>query len=308
MRKIPLVIDTDPGIDDAFALCVALCHEKLDVRLLTTVAGNVSVDKTTQNALKLLDFLGKSIPVAKGAAKPLIRKFEDAAHIHGESGMDGYTFSEPTQTVLSIPALEALKNTVLEAKAACQKITLVPIGPLTNIALFISVYPELMGDIDRIVLMGGAFSGGNHTPVAEFNFFVDPEAAKIVFQSGIEIVMVGLDVTSVATLTPEMIQNLATMNRTGAMLHALFKHYRGGSLVTGLKMHDLCAIAYLVNPELFTTQSVFVDIETQGSYSSGQSIVDFKGRYAQTANANVCTKIDVEAFRVWVMQQVHHLP
>ncbi|MCR8963177.1 ribonucleoside hydrolase RihC [Brevibacillus halotolerans] len=294
-----IIIDTDPGIDDAVAIAAALFHDQIDVKLITTVAGNVSCDKTTNNALKLLEFFHSDVPVAQGAIKPLLRTLEDSSHIHGNSGLDGYDFPHPKKETLGIHAIEAMRETILSSK---EPITLVPIGPLTNIALLLSVYPECKQNIKRIVFMGGSASRGNHSPAAEFNMFVDPEAAKIVLQSGLDITMCGLDVTSLATLTKENVEALKEMNRTGEMLYGLFQHYRGGSLATGLHMHDLCAIAYLVKPELFVTKKCFVDVEVNGSYTAGATIVDLKSYYQQQANAKVCLEIRVEEFRQWFME------
>lgn len=298
LRKIAIIIDTDPGIDDAVALAAALFHPRIDLQLITTVAGNVGVDKTTNNALRLLDFFGKPVPVAQGAAAPLVRKLEDASHIHGHSGLDGYTFGETQLRPLPMHAVEAIRERLL---ASPEPITLVPIGPLTNIALLLTLYPECKSRIARIVLMGGSAGRGNHTPNAEFNIYVDPEAASIVFTSGLPIVMCGLDVTSRATLTGEMIATLPTLNRTGDMLHALFQHYRGGSMKTGLKMHDLCTIAYLTQPELFTTQACYVAVETRGELTAGTTSVDIFNRFKQPPNAEVCLDIDVEGFRRWFL-------
>lgn len=300
-KKIPIIIDTDPGIDDAVAIGVALFHKKLDVKLLSTIAGNVSVEKTTNNALKLVEFFDKDIPVAKGADKPLCIPYEDSSHIHGESGMGGYEFPEPKKAIHPQHAVNAIRETIMNSE---EKVTLVPIGPLTNIALFLTLYPECKSRIERIVLMGGSASAGNHTPTAEYNIFADPEAAKIVFASGLDITMVGLDVTSKATLTPDNVETIRDLNETGRMMYSMFQHYRGGSLKTGLKMHDLCAIAYIVNPELFKTQVCFVDVETSGTYTAGTTIVDLKNRYHREPNATVCLDIDVDAFRSWAVEQL----
>ncbi|WP_152392033.1 ribonucleoside hydrolase RihC [Paenibacillus guangzhouensis] len=299
MKRIPIIIDTDPGIDDAVAIGVALYHEALDVKLLTTIAGNVSVDKTTNNALKLVEFFGTGTPVAKGAGQPLCIPYEDASDIHGESGMDGYEFPEPKKNIHPEHAVNAIRETIMNSE---EKVTLVPIGPLTNIALFLALYPECKSRIERIVLMGGSASAGNHSPTAEYNIFADPEAAKMVFASGLDITMVGLDVTSHATLTPDNVVAIRDLNETGKMLYSMFQHYRGGSLKTGLKMHDLCAIAYIVKPELFKTQKCFVDVETAGTYTAGTTIVDLKNRYQKEPNATVCLGIDVEAFRAWAIE------
>ncbi|MBN3524178.1 ribonucleoside hydrolase RihC [Paenibacillus apiarius] len=300
LKKTPIILDTDPGIDDAVAIAAALFHERIDVKLMTTVAGNVGLDKTTNNALKLLQFFGKDIPVARGVSKPLVRPAEDSSHIHGESGMDGYEFDAPVQDPLTQHAVEAMRDVILNSP---EPITIVPIGPLTNVALLLTLYPDCASNIERIVLMGGSASRGNHTPNAEYNIYADPEAAKIVFNAGLPLVMVGLDVTSQATLTTENVETIRDMNKTGNMLYSMFQHYRGGSLKAGgLKMHDLCAIAYLVNPALFETQDCFVDIETAGLYTAGTTVVDIRNRLAKPSNVTVCLDIDVPAFREWALE------
>uniref|UniRef100_UPI00403F25B6 ribonucleoside hydrolase RihC n=1 Tax=Candidatus Enterococcus willemsii TaxID=1857215 RepID=UPI00403F25B6 len=299
-KKRAVIIDTDPGIDDAVALAIALNHEELDVKLLTTVAGNVSVAKTTDNTLKLLSFFEKEIPVAEGSAHPLINEFEDSADIHGESGMDGYDFPKPTRQIETVHAVEAMRRTILESK---EPITLVPIAALTNIALLFAMYPEVKANIEEIVLMGGTMSRGNTNTSAEFNIYVDPHAAKMVFQSGVPIVMVGTDVTSVAALTNQETEKIKTLGKVGEMFYAMFKHYRGGSLKTGLKMHDVCAIAYLVAPQLFETQATYVEIATEGP-AAGATVADLKMKYHDEKNATVCVEVDVDGFRNWVINEL----
>lgn len=301
--KRPIIIDTDPGIDDAVALSIALNHPELKVELLTTVAGNVSVEKTTMNALKLVSFFNKQVPVAKGADKPLLIQLEDSAEIHGESGMDGYKFPEPKMKPLAIHAVEAMKNCLL---ASDVPVTLVPIAALTNIALLLSMYPETKPKIKEIVMMGGTLARGNTNTSAEFNTYVDPHAAQIVFQSGIPITMVGLDVTSTAVLTKNEVTKIKTFGKSGEMFYGLFEHYRGGSLTTGLKMHDVCAIAFLTNPELFTTQLTHVAIQLDGP-AAGATVADLKGKYHQDTNAAVCLTIDVPAFQQWVVTNLERL-
>ena len=156
--------------------------------------------------------------------------------------------------------------------------------------------------------MGGSAGRGNFTPNAEFNIAIDPEAAALVFRSGLEIVMCGLDVTNEAVLTPTYLAALPTLNKTGSMLHALFSHYRSGSMQSGLRMHDLCAIAWLVRPELFTVQSCFVAVETQGQYTAGTTVVDIEGRLGQPANAQVALALDVDGFRQWVAEVLSRAP
>lgn len=302
---LPIILDTDPGIDDAVAIAAALFSPAIDLQLITTVAGNVSVEKTTRNALQLLHFWKADVPVAQGAATPLLRPLRDAVSVHGESGLDGYDFIAHQRQVLTTPAFQAMPDLLMISP---EPVTLVAIGPLTNIALLLTHYPECAFNIRQLVLMGGSAGRGNFTPSAEFNMAIDPDAAACVFRSGLDIVMCGLDVTHKAVLTPEFIRTLPALNASGRMLHALFSHYRGGSMSTGLRMHDLCAIAYLVKPELFTLQHCFVAVETQGEYTAGATVVDLDHRLGKPANARVAMDIDVEGFREWVVQMVKVCP
>lgn len=299
MNKIPVIIDTDPGIDDAAAIAAALFSPQLEIKLITTVCGNVSVEKTTRNALQLMAFWQQSVPVARGAAAPLLRPARDASDVHGESGMAGYHFTPTEKHVIEQPAFIAICDALM---ASPEPVTLVTIGPLTNIALLLTQYPACKDRIQRIVMMGGSAGRGNLTPNAEFNIAVDPEAAAIVFNSGVDIVMCGLDVTNQAILSPDYLQTLATQNRTGEMLHSLFSHYRSGSMKSGLRMHDLTAIAFLVRPDLFQIQRCFVAVETQGEYTSGTTVVDLEKRSGQPANAGVALGIDVPGFQRWVAE------
>jgi non-specific riboncleoside hydrolase len=257
--KRPIIIDTDPGIDDAVAIGAALFCDQLDVKLITTVAGNASIDKVTSNALKLLTFWKKRIPVARGSSEPLIRPATDASHIHGESGMDGYDFEDGDRTLLMEEnAVNAMFHAIFRSE---EKMTIVPIGPLTNIALLLKVYPEVKERIREIVLMGGSTTRGNKGVMSEFNMSVDPEAAKIVFSSGLPIVMVGLDVGGKSLVFPEDAALIKKYNRTGEMFYSLFQHYRSIGLKNGLRMYDSCAIAYLSKPEMFQVTDTFVDVE-----------------------------------------------
>ena len=305
VKKTPIILDTDPGIDDAVAIAAALFSPEIDLQLMTTVAGNVSVEKTTRNALQLLHFWQADVPVAQGAATPLTRPLRDAASIHGESGMDGYDFPAHDRQTLNVPAFQAMYERLM---ASPEPLTMVTIGPLTNIALLLTHYPACTAKINRLVMMGGSAGRGNFTPNAEFNIAIDPEAAARVFESGIEIVMCGLDVTHQAVLTPDYLAALPALNRTGQLLHALFSHYRAGSMTTGLRMHDLCAIAWLLRPELFTLKRCFVAVETRGDYTAGTTVVDIEGRLNRPANAQVALDIDVAAFREWVAQTLARAP
>lgn len=300
MTKRPIIIDTDPGIDDAVAIAIALFSDELDVKLLTTVSGNVSLDKVTINLLKLLTFWQKRVPVAKGAVKPLTRHNEDASGIHGASGMDGYEFDEPDYSLLlKEHAVEAMRNVIMSSP---EKITLVPIGPLTNIALLLTTYPEVKTNIEEIVLMGGSATRGNYGVLSEFNIGFDPEAAKIVFESGLNIVMAGLDVGWKALVFHDDSLKIKAQNKTGEMIYALFQKYRSGSLKTGLKMYDSCAIAYLLKKEMYETVYTHVSIETKGEYTSGATLVDLKGYLKKEPNVTVCMDIDANMFSEWLLQ------
>mgnify|MGYP002735237241 CR=1 FL=1 len=306
-HKRPIIIDTDPGIDDAVAIAVALFDPTLEIKLITTVGGNVSLEKVTKNVLKLLKFFDiTDIPVAAGAKEPLFRKVKDASSVHGESGMDGYDF-EPGDEGLMLEenAVVAMRDTILKS---AEKVTLIPIGPLTNIALLLKVFPEVKDNIEEIIMMGGSTGRGNFGVLTEFNAGIDPEAAKIVFKSGVKITMVGLDVGWKALVFPEDSLKIKEQNRTGEMIYSLFKHYRGKGLANGLKMYDGCAIAYLTEPEMFTVQECFIDVETEGQMTAGATLVDFRGYLGQENNAFVTTDIDDEAFREWLLAGLKRCP
>ncbi|USS88815.1 ribonucleoside hydrolase RihC [Fructilactobacillus cliffordii] len=300
-----IIIDADPGIDDAAALAVAINHPDLDVQLITTVAGNVTVDKTTNNALKILEFFGKAnqIPVAAGAEQPLVKPFEDAARIHGESGMRGYDFPEPTTKPVPQSAVTALHETIMNSP---EPITLVPTGSYTNIGLLLAQYPEVKGQIKQIVAMGGTLGRGNMTSAAEFNVFTDPDAAKIMYQAGIPIVMIGLDVTMKALLTPSTLETINQMNRAGKMLHDIIIS-DGDQNAAGVAMHDVNTIFYLRHPESVTTTPYWIDIQTNGP-ALGETVADVRGAYhdGQT-NALVGTDIDAAAFNRWFIAQVEQM-
>ncbi len=303
MNKIPIIIDTDPGIDDAVAISIALFAQELDVKLITTVAGNVGLEKVTYNALRLLKYLGKDhIPVAAGARKPLLRDVIDASDIHGKTGMEGFDFEEPDYSkLLKENAVEAMRNTLMASE---EKITLVPLGPLTNIALLITTYPEVCEKIKEIILMGGALGRGNCGVLSEFNFHADPEAARIVMQIQLKVTIAPLDVGLKALVYPEDSEMIKGMNKTGEMFYSLFKKYRGGSFSTGLKMYDSCAVAYLLQPDMFETVHTFVDIETKGEYTAGCSVIDLRNYLKQEPNVHVCIDIDPDKFKTWLLEGI----
>ncbi|WP_429951415.1 non-specific riboncleoside hydrolase [Enterococcus sp. AZ170] len=297
-----IIIDTDPGIDDAAAIAAALFDERLDIRLFTTVAGNVSVDKVTKNLLKLLAFWDKTIPVAIGSDRPLLREAINASDVHGNSGMDGYDFPESKYELLTKNhAVIEMYKVLMDSKV---KTTIVGIGPLTNIALLLRLYPECAEKIEELVIMGGALGRGNQGVLSEFNIAADPEAAKIVFESKISLTMVGLDVGEKALVLPKEREQIQKMNKTGDMIDHLFRKYRGGSLDTGLKMYDGCAIAYLLAPEMFDVKQAYVAVETQGMLTAGATLVDLDGYLGKEDNCRVCVDLDEQLFRQWFLEAI----
>lgn len=297
---IPIIIDTDPGIDDAAAISLALHHPQLDVQLISTVHGNVPLQRTTRNAQQLIEYFHAHVPVASGAASPLVQKAIHAPHVHGESGMAGYTFDEPTTPLMSNNSVEAMKDLLLQSTTP---MTLVPIGPLTNIALLLKMYPEVHTYIHQIVLMGGSVGSGNITPAAEFNVYADPEAAHIVFQSGLPIVMAGLDIARASNLPHALLPKIKEMNHTGNMLYHLFQHYRGESFLDGLNVYDAYTMMYLCYPELFTVRPAQVKVELSGNHARGATFVDFN---VTDSSTHVLMDIQAEDFQTAFLEMLQY--
>ncbi|GAK30946.1 possible pyrimidine nucleoside phosphorylase [Weissella oryzae SG25] len=300
-----IILDMDPGIDDAAAIAVAVNNPDLDVKLITTVAGNVSVDKTTNNTLKLLEFFGKDIPVAAGAKAPLKKQFEDASYIHGASGMPGYDFPPVTTKPIEQDAVEAI-HTVLQA--ADEAVTLIATGSYTNIAQFIQKYPEDFAKIEQLIMMGGTVSAGNTSSVSEFNVFTDPDAAKIVFESSLPKVMIGLDVTLKALITPATLDTIAKMGRSGAMLKAIIGEY-SDQAAGGKPMHDVNTILYALNPAAIKTEAGNIDVVVDGP-AIGATVWDFQNRWHDENTSNVAIGLDIDAefFNKWFIEQVGNMP
>ncbi|MBY7144374.1 nucleoside hydrolase [Virgibacillus sp. NKC19-3] len=289
--KKPIIIDTDPGIDDVVAITAALFSEELDVRLITTVGGNVGIENTTKNAVDLLTFLGKDTPVAKGASEPLVRKPRTASHVHGSTGVGEYRFeAKANEALLSNEnAIVALRNHIMYS---LEPVTLVAIGPLTNIALLLKTFPETLNNMEEIVLMGGAVEGGNATPVAEFNIFADPHAAKIVFDADIHIIMCGLDVTRLTSVTNEDVEKLNGLGDAGKMVYDMLDYYKHTYSDGSISIHDVCTIIYLTCPDLFDVKRANVNVVTEGE-AAGCTITN----YMDDGNVSVCIDADVNEFR-----------
>ncbi|MFP4457281.1 MAG: nucleoside hydrolase [Clostridia bacterium] len=295
MRKI--IIDCDPGHDDAIAIMLALAHkDKLRVELITTIGGNQTLSKVTKNALRILEFLGKNIPVASGVDRPLVRPLRVAPEAHGESGMDGPILPEPTKEALP----NAIEEMVKVIKNSKEKITLVPIGPLTNIALLIKTHPEVIENIEMISFMGGGINVGNVTSAAEFNIYVDPEAADIVFNSGIPLVMSGLDVTNKAYILEEEYRKISSRGKVSNLVSELLDFYSIYGKMHGYignAMHDPCAIAYLIKPELFSSKDYYIKVILDSVECRGMTLADKRPKPEEESNIKVLLEVDREQFR-----------
>lgn len=297
---LPVILDCDPGHDDAIALILALASPELKVLAVTTSAGNQTPDKTLNNALRILTLLGRDdIPVAAGAPKPLARELIIAENVHGESGLDGPKLPDPAFAPVAMTALELMAKCLRESP---EPVTLVPTGPLTNIALLLAAHPELKAKIARIVLMGGAAGPGNWTPAAEFNIYVDPQAADMVFKSGLPITMCGLDVTHEAQVMDEDIARVRAITNPVAqcvagLLDFFMIYHRDPKWgFAGAPLHDPCTIAWLLAPALFHGVECRVDIETGGTHTSGMTVVDRYGLTGKAANALVLLGLDRAGF------------
>ncbi|TNI83386.1 pyrimidine-specific ribonucleoside hydrolase RihA [Aeromonas veronii] len=297
---LPVILDCDPGHDDAIALILALASPELKVLAVTTSAGNQTPDKTLNNALRILTLLGRDdIPVAAGAPKPLARELIIADNVHGESGLDGPKLPDPAFAPQGMTGIELMARSLRES---AEPVTLVPTGPLTNIALLLAAHPELKDKIARIVLMGGAAGAGNWTPAAEFNIYVDPEAADMVFKSGIPITMCGLDVTHEAQVMDEDIERVRAITNPVAqcvagLLDFFMIYHRDPKWgFAGAPLHDPCTIAWLLAPELFHGVECRVDIETSGEHTVGMTVVDRYGLTGKPANALVLLGLDRPGF------------
>lgn len=279
MKKIPVIIDCDPGYDDALALVLALAHDKLDVKAITTTAGNIKIERTYKNAIRICRFLDKDIRIGKGAKKPLFKEPEFATYVHSETGLSGANIPEDVPMPLEENTISVIKNELENSK---EKITLIVLGPLTNIALLFQIYPSLKEKIESIVIMGGAAVGGNITPSAEFNIYADAEAAKIVFEAGIPIIMAGLDITNEFQIYQNEFDDYKKLGHVGIfvseILEAYYNFYKTiGSKFKGPAIHDLLPIAYVIDPSLFEGEDYHVDVECKGEYTYGQTVVDFMG-------------------------------
>lgn len=299
MSRIPVILDVDPGHDDAVALMMACGASELDLLAVTTVAGNVELEKTTYNALRMLSLVGHTdVPVAAGAEAPLARTLHTAYDIHGESGLDGpEEVPAPTFEPDERPAVRLIADAL---RASSEPVTLIPTGPLTNIATFLREHPELKEKIARISLMGGSIGLGNTTPAAEFNVYVDPEAAREVFESELPITMSGLDVTHQAGAGTEERNRLRQIGDAGRVIAGFLdffaETYESNFGFDAPPLHDPVAVAAVLQPGLLTTRPMRVDVECESDLTRGETVCDYYGVSGKQPNAEVGVELDREGF------------
>lgn len=298
MKRVPIILDGDPGHDDAIAWLLAFASPSLDVKGVVSVSGNVSLEKTTYNMLRVMTLLGvKNVPLAAGSPRPLTGEPSYAPSVHGDSGLDGPALPEPEVSLCGLSGVELMAKLLRES---AQPVTLVPTGPLTDVAALFLAHPELKPRVGGVSLMGGGLRSGNWTPAAEFNILVDPEAAKIVFESGVPITMAGLDVTEKAIVLPEEFARIRAQGGRAAETVAdwleFFYRYHKAMGYEGATLHDPVAVAALVRPEILTFRELYVQVETAGEYCRGATVGDFFGKAKQPPNVRAAMDIDRAAF------------
>lgn len=298
-KKRPIILDGDPGHDDAIAFVLAASYsDALDIKAITAVGGNQTLAKTTYNYRRIATLLNRTdIPIAAGRDKPLMCDLVVAPNFHGESGLDGPVLPEPQVDITSDNAVELMAKVLRESD---EKVTIVATGPQTNVASLLLAHPELKDKIETISIMGGGLLHGNWSPAAEFNILVDPEAADVEFKSGVPIMMCGLDVTERAYLYPEEWENIRSMNNPVAKVVAewfdfFFIHLKELGF-EGAAIHDACAVMALVHPEIFEMKDYFVEIETQGEYCRGATVPDYFGLTGNKPNCKCVINVDREKF------------
>ncbi len=302
-RPTPILLDCDPGHDDAIALLLALGSPEVELRGVTTVAGNQTLEKTTANAIRVLELAGRGdLPVAAGSPRPLVRELHVASNVHGETGLDGPDLPPAQAEASGQHAVDFLAERLEGA-------TVVATGPLTNVALLLARYPEARPE--RIVLMGGAIAEGNVTPAAEFNIWADPEAAARVFGSGLDVTMVGLDVTHRALVTPGHAEELRRAGRIGKAVAELLDFYgvfhREVYRFDGSPVHDAVAVAHVIDPALLELERLNARVDCESALCRGRTVVDVWRRTGLEPNAHVAVGIDSERFLALLLERLSRL-
>lgn len=301
MSPTPIILDCDPGHDDAMAMILAAYNPNIELLGISTVSGNGIINKVTENALRVCALAKINVPVAQGAGASLLGAVEAASDIHGETALDGAPLPAPTFELQKMHGVDLIADLVRKSP---EKVTLVATGPLTNIALFLKMYPELRERIAHIVFMGGSASRGNRTPYAEFNIWMDPEACDVVLNSGLPLTMIGLDVTHQALITKEIFAKLEALDtevsRTLSGLMRFFaKTYNDVFEMPDPPLHDPLAVAVLIDSAVTKNRFVNVEVELNGTHTRGATVVDIYNRTGYKANVNVALELDFDRF--WEM-------
>ena len=300
-NKIPVILDGDPGHDDAIAWVLAQASPRIDIRAVTSCAGNQTIEKTTYNARRICTLLGIDAPIAMGCPRPLLADPITAGNVHGQSGLDGPRLPEPAMELCGLTAVELMARVLRESS---EPVTLVVTGPQTNAAALLLAHPELKEKLDRISIMGGGISHGNWTPAAEFNILADPAAADIVFRSGIPVIMSGLDVTEQALIVPKDFERIRAVGNRVARIVAdwleFFYEFHRNIGYAGAPLHDPVAVVSLIRPDLLQTKPMCVEIETRGEYCRGATV----GHDRKRANALVNLGIDRDGFADLLVEAV----
>jgi purine nucleosidase len=293
-----IILDCDPGIDDALAITFAHGHPGLDLLGITTVAGNVGLAQTTANALAVCEFIGAAgTPVTAGCAGPLLRPALDAREVHGESGLGGAVLPEPAASPAPGHAIDFIIDS---CRAAPGDITLVATGPLTNIALAVRREPRLPGWVREFVIMGGSSGRGNTTPAAEYNMWADPEAAVVVFGAGWTVHMLGLDVTMRTGASAAVLQRMGELGPLGTeLLLPALSQYMSTSDASGPPVHDVCAVAWVAQPDVFGLVPALVQVETAGRLTAGMTVTDFGVGGSGSGDGNALVAMDIDVGRFW---------
>jgi pyrimidine-specific ribonucleoside hydrolase len=305
--SIPIVLDCDPGHDDAIAILLAVASPELELLAVTTVHGNQTLEKTTTNAIRVLDLAGRTdVPVAAGADAPLARVLTVASHVHGESGLDGPALAPASRAPLAVGAVDLMAGTISQSSAP---VTLVATGPLTNVARLLE--RTAGANLERIVVMGGSIAEGNMTPAAEFNIWADPEAAQAVFHGGLDVTMVGLDVTHRAVTTPALLDRFRATGATGAFVADLVDFFAVYHRETygwdGAPIHDAVAVAHVIRPGLVTTIERNVEVELESQLCRGRTVVDRGHRSDRSPNAHVGIDLDAAGFFDLLLERIARL-
>lgn len=307
-----VILDCDPGIDDAVAIMLAQGNPEVELAAITTVGGNAPLESVTRNALAVAGAAGVSAPIAAGCDRPLIAAPENAGHIHGEDGIGGVELAEHNLRLDDRHAVQLIIDTVMEREPG--SVTLVPVGPMTNIAMAARQEPRIVERVREVVFMGGAYATGNASPVAEFNVFADPEAASVTLGAGWPITMVGLDLTHQAVADTEVIASISAIDTASArvvadMLEAYGTAYRAdGRGFTGAAVHDPCAVARVIAPALLTCKRAPLVVELHGTHTRGMTVADLRRPAPDACLTQVATRLDVDGYWDLVRDALSHLP